>query len=623
MAKTQTLAFPVRVPKPMQPGALRLLHASRDAINAIVTLLWPELDAFAGVRSTQAWKQVEQHLTQRSGHGNRQERCELESAGRILRAQATRKQVFQTILPLLTDGLIKPAEGKRPARKEYRAIQAAVQSLRDDTQETESFLLMTNVVEQACNVFLQTGRFPTTYEELQPIPVQQVAQLTFAADDGMAAGQTYRIRTEHRPERSDATTHKILAEDWIWHVRLRGPNEQGVWGWWPEEHALVLPECVQQYLRAGATTQAPTLREVAGTDGRSFVVLDVVLEVPARVVPPLQQDQRVLGFDWGVRSLITVSILEQNLGQEPYRQISRPLFLDSGGLDGRQARLRREIARLQAKRDQYQTLVDAAKKAFEEQKTPLPAHFALWQAKADALEHRRQACWKAYGRRNRELGHLAANLLIVLALVQKCRLICGEDLRTLTKRGRGKDVRGRFQHWRINTTVRGELCRVLKYKCYLLGIRTRAEYAPQTSHTCPHCHQPANTYRSPAAADRQEAVDWGAWLWCAQCGWNGSRDYAASLNIARLGLAFLLTYQQTQRYQSYRMTSVEVNPCSYIGRGATLRLPSQGITPRPSEGKKIYYAGWSYTIALRTSQPRPVLALLSTAAIRKKILSSA
>src|SRR5215469_9218802 len=123
MAKTQTLAFPVRWPDAMQAGALRLLDASRAAINEVVALLWPELDAFAGQRTGPAWKQVERYLVQRSGHGNRQERCEMENAGRILRAQATRKQIFQTILPILGEGLIRPAEGNRPARKDYRIIQ--------------------------------------------------------------------------------------------------------------------------------------------------------------------------------------------------------------------------------------------------------------------------------------------------------------------------------------------------------------------------------------------------------------------------------------------------------------------------------------------------------------------
>src|SRR5579864_6581878 len=155
MAKTQTLSFPIRLPDTMQAEALRLLDTSREPINQIVTDLWPQLDLFAADRTGPAWKQVEKHLLKRSGHGNRQERCEMEQAGRILRAQASRKQVFQTILPLLTEGLIRPAEGKRPARSDHRQIKDQVRALRaqmqDAGEDADTFMAMTNVIEQACN----------------------------------------------------------------------------------------------------------------------------------------------------------------------------------------------------------------------------------------------------------------------------------------------------------------------------------------------------------------------------------------------------------------------------------------------------------------------------------------
>jgi hypothetical protein len=122
MAKTQTLSFPIRLPDAMQADALRLLDASGQAINQILTDLWPHLDLFAAERTGPAWKQVEQHLLHRSGHGSRQERCEMEQAGRILRAQASRKQVFHTILPLLSLGLIRKAQENRPANKDHRQI---------------------------------------------------------------------------------------------------------------------------------------------------------------------------------------------------------------------------------------------------------------------------------------------------------------------------------------------------------------------------------------------------------------------------------------------------------------------------------------------------------------------
>jgi hypothetical protein len=52
----------------------------------------------------------------------------------------------------------------------------------------------------------------------------------------------------------------------------------------------------------------------------------------------------VLGFDWGVRVLITASVVDLD-----GHQIGRPCFLDTGPFDGRQARLRRQVDRLTAK----------------------------------------------------------------------------------------------------------------------------------------------------------------------------------------------------------------------------------------------------------------------------------
>ena len=695
MAKTQTLAFPLRVPDAQQPEALRLLDASRTAVNDLLTQLWPHLDSFAvapggGGRTGSAWKQLEGFLPQRSGHGDRQERCEMEQAGRILRAHATRKQVFLTSLPLLSDGLIHPAEeysqesgkatgnlaGKRPrpARKDHHAIADQVRKLRDAQRnnqrqqqskqdgahttgdDLDSFMALTNVIEQACNYYLRTGRFPDTYEQMQPLPVLAIGQLTFAGDDGMQAGQTYRSKLVGvdgplGPAPTDSPEPPLTQMVSLWSsdtsdevaavpsvpslvLKLRSPNVQGHWSWGEWGTAMLLPEAVVGHLRAGATLQAPTLRELKDAGGHAIAVLDLFVEVPARYVTPLEQERRVLGFDWGVRSLITVSVLEQaenlappvqacdNEGTRLYQQINRPLFLDTGGIDGRQARLRREIDRLKACKATYEALLQHATTAQQEHQTPLPGHFPCWQGKVDAYNARITQCWKTYSRRNRELAHLAANLLILFAVLHDCQLIVGENLTTLKTVGRGKGVRGRFRNWRNNTTVRGELWRVLNYKCYLLGLRARQVEPGGTSHTCPRCHQPADTYRSPAPQDRSNAVEWGAWLCCSSpsCGWNGSRDYAASLNIAALGMAFLTTYQQTKRYASYRLTSKEVNSCSYSRQEATLLLPSQGITPRPKEGKHVSYAGWSFSVSLRTAHPHHTLALLSTAQLRQRVV---
>src|SRR6266851_3746882 len=91
-----------------------------------------------------------------------------------------------------------------------------------------------------------------------------------------------------------------LGRSSLW-LKLRSPDALGKWAWgaWSEE--IPLPPTVCTYLWQEATTQAPTLREIRSDDDNRVVVLDLMLEVPAKYVSPLGQESRVLGFDWGVR----------------------------------------------------------------------------------------------------------------------------------------------------------------------------------------------------------------------------------------------------------------------------------------------------------------------------------
>src|SRR5262249_43231378 len=145
----------------------------------------------------------------------------------------------------------------------------------------------------------------------------------------------------------DLSTRAEARRASLW-LRLRAPDEQGTWVWGAWSAQILLPAAVCAYLEQGATPLAPTLRELARPDGRRVAVLDLIQDVPTRRVPPLARERGVLGFDWGVRSLITASVVEQSAGQERSAQVSRPVFLDTGGIDGHQARLRREIDRLNA-----------------------------------------------------------------------------------------------------------------------------------------------------------------------------------------------------------------------------------------------------------------------------------
>jgi putative transposase len=138
------------------------------------------LDDFGTERVGPAWKQVGKYPGSPQYHGDRQWRCESETVGRILRAQAERKKAFDLIHPTLSDGFIRPKTETRPAGKKRSAIKEAITTLQTSLEQDEtSFAELQNVIEQACNYFLQHERFPLTYEELQPIPLLSVGLLTY------------------------------------------------------------------------------------------------------------------------------------------------------------------------------------------------------------------------------------------------------------------------------------------------------------------------------------------------------------------------------------------------------------------------------------------------------------
>jgi len=570
----QPLSYDIRLPEEVQADALRLLDSSRAVVNALLACLWPRLDEFMYERSGPAYKQVVAMTASPDPHGDRQFRCESETAGRILRAQASRKQVFVLVQPILTEGFIRPKEGKRPAGKHRKQITEAIKVLQKELggDDETAFVAMHSVVEQACNHFLKYGSFPACYEEMQAVPQLQVGLLTYAADDGADKGQSYRLSFDLASQTAS--------------LRFRFPDEAGRWQWRQEPIRLPLPDCVAEQLKAGQPL-APTLRELVKPDGSRVAVLDVIVQVMQQPLADWNQVERVLGFDWGVHTLLTATVLQHNPADPLHPiQISRPLFLNTGGLDGHQARTRRQIDQLKAVRDRLAP--GDPKRAFYEEEI--------------------RQCWRLYEARNRELAHLAANVLLLFACVWDCSLVCGERLSTLKSTGRGRGVRGRWRNWRNNTTIRTDIWRILRYKCHLLGIRFRSETPDGTSHTCPHCGRPARTYRSPRQEHRADAVKWGRWLCCPRCGYSADRDYCAALNIGRLGIAYVTSMQTTGQAKAYSMTEIEsVKPCPYMAHGAVPLFPPHTDPHRLLEGGKLYVNGWKKSVTLRSSYATPVL----------------
>lgn len=569
----QTLSYPLRLPDEAQAAALCLLEVTKTVINMALVALWPRLDEFRPHIMGPAWKQVEAIIASPQPHGSRQWRCEAEMVGRILRAQAERKQLFQQILPLLTEGLIQPKTTRHKAGKNRKAIKSTLTELRTTFDDGGNIAALQSLIEQSCNYYLQHGHFPAIYEDMQPIPLLKVGQLPYAGDDGPEKGQGYRLSVD--------------LERRIIKLAFRSPDEAGVWSrtWARQSVTLPLPEPVAERLAQGEIL-APTLRAVQETDGTSYAVLDFSMQVPAANQPAWDKLERVLGFDWGVRTLLTTVVIDL----EGY-QVGRPFFLNTGAFDGRQARTRRQINLLQAR-------IAVLEK---HQGDLTPDNPKCGQNDQRLATYRREIsqCWRKYAARNRDLAHLAANTLLLLAAASGCTLISGESLKSLKSTGRGRNAQGRWRNWRNNSQIRGELWRILKYKCFLAGIRLEWQRPQKTSHTCPRCGQPANTYTSPA--NRSDVEAWGAWLWCEQCSWNGSRDYAAALNIARLGTQLITHYLATGQFHRAIITQENIKPVSYMGAGAVLRLPPPASNGCLLHAGKLYLNGWRKSVMLCSS----------------------
>jgi putative transposase len=574
----QPLTYDVRLPDEAQVDALRLLDASREVVNQALEILWPYLGEFGSERAGPAWKQVGKYIGSPLPHGDRQWRCESEVVGRLLRQQAERKKAFELVAPMLSDGFIRPKTDKRPVGKNRPAIKEAVAALQKSLDEDEtSFVTLQNVVEQACNYFFQQDRFPSSYEELQAVPLLKVGLLTYAGDDGREKGQAYRMAVD--------------LEAGVARFRFRYPDEAGVWHWREVETIISLPDCLKERLPDGEL-MAPTLREERRANGERFAVLDFIIEVEKEALPVWENIERVLGADWGVHTLLTATAVDSH-----HEQVGRPFFLNTGGFDGKQARTRRQIDELKKKAASY-----------EQQRDGFPPDHPkrAWYAQRLATYRREiDRCWRKYELRNRSLAHLASNVLLLLARVHGCQLLSMESLKTLKTTGRGRGVRGRWRNYCNNSTIRGEIWRLLRYKCHLIGLRFHTEQPRGTSHTCPHCGRPAKTYRS--SSDRKEAVKWGRWMYCEICHYNGDRDYCASVNIARLGVAYLLQMKQAGRAHSCSMTDPLVKPVIYMATGSALLLPPTSHHARPIlSGRICYYPGWHASVFLQSSQPRAV-----------------
>jgi hypothetical protein len=379
-----------------------------------------------------------------------------------------------------------------------------------DKREKIGYLL--NLMEQIAGFYADNDHLPADYYELQAKPSLKTTWLPFAADDGPNKGQLYRM----------SVSGKQLT------LRFKYPDH-GQWRWTPD-FTLTLPERVNP-----TQLLAPALRLKEIKGGQTIAVLDFIVEDASPQGQPTGQN--VLAFDWGVRRLLSLVILNRE-GE----QLTPPTFVNIGPLAGKLARLRRQIDCLKAKQA----------KVRKRQRGPL-------QAEIDA-------CWRKYRATNEALAHFAANLLLIYALIFNCDTIAGEWLKTLKakKKKNNHFQKVRTLNWKVTTTIRQLIWRKLDYRVKRYAIRSKQVWPRGSSHECPRCRQAGITCQSP---EHRRPTPYGHWFCCLNpaCGFNADRDYVAALNIGRRALV--------EAYPSEERTDVVCQPVSYTGAGAALPFP--------------------------------------------------
>ena len=330
-----------------------------------------------------------------------------------------------------------------------------------------------NLSEQAERFYLSNGQYPTDFFQLQTTPKAKAAIISYAPDDGQA------ILIEKRGNSLFIRLKVLAYED-------QECNPE--WEW--IEFSVPLPSFLSPLEQV-----APDLR-LDYFHGQLLPVIDYKVEIEgAKEI----NSPYFLTVDWGIRKLVTICVFDKqgNL-------ICPPFFLSFEPIQAKLLRIRNEIDQLKAKRDKCSTKSDEWKKYNRE------------------IAKR----WRKFRAIQKQLAHLASNVIVLIAQLYHCSEIYVEWLKTL----KSKNFSAKL-NWVINTTVREAIYEKVAYKAKLTGIKFKRPLSPYgTSQYCPRCGKKGIHTKSP---NHWQEIKSGGWFRCPCCGYNADRDYVACCNLAR------------------------------------------------------------------------------------------
>ncbi|MFQ6042131.1 MAG: zinc ribbon domain-containing protein [Candidatus Poribacteria bacterium] len=334
-----------------------------------------------------------------------------------------------------------------------------------------------NLKEQALNYIKENETLPSDYLDLISPPNLKRGMISFAPDDGQA------IRMKVELDLVEISL-KVLKEN------KDESLSQTDWEW--IEISFPLPDIVSEIEKY----KKPSLR-LSFIGGKLTPVLDFKVELKEE---DRKESKNFLTVDWGLNKLVTVCVFNSK-GE----QISRPFFLKCDVIQRKLLRIRAEIDNLKAKRD----------------KSPYGSTLYKFYNKKIAKK------WNKFRGIQKQLSHLASNVIVEIANLYNCSKVYVEWLGSLKSKRVNREL-----NWKINSQVRQKIFDLLEYKAKLCGISLKKPINPAwTSQYCPKCGKRGLNVKSSDRLD--EKINSGGWFYCPSCGYNADRDYVACQNIAR------------------------------------------------------------------------------------------
>ena len=349
-----------------------------------------------------AWPHLRPLMSVQKGIPSRVARGAQEVVGRVLVSHATRRQAFSVLREAWDAGLEQLLEQDKVYPAVLRALEAwkarhgqdapaagyllgvAEQLAADHRRRTETRWSGSTWAEWAAFCGQPApAAWAAAYTELQRPPRLRRLLLTYAADDG--------------PEQGQACQYRLTPDGTALDVRLRvptrpAPTKTGDWAWC--RFRLRLPEVVQGALRRGGRLRAPDLRQ---RDDGTWV-LDIKVEPAPREAGPRSLG-RILAFDWGHRKLVTAVVLEET--PSGWVQLTRPFFLNPGGVYAKLRELRIHASRLRRQADRLRN---------ERRREPDPARRRELRRQQELAQRELAAVWRRFRELQKQMAHLASGL---------------------------------------------------------------------------------------------------------------------------------------------------------------------------------------------------------------------